>query len=168
MGTENLSGQKAIEKLQTLVKKIDVAMLCTQTEAPSNIHAVPMSTQEVDDEGNIWFVFSAESTTYQHLQSNKHVTLLYSDPAHYSFLSVDGSAVISRDQSRIDKYWNKMMESWFGGDKTDPRIRLLCISVTEAHYWDTDANKFVTFFKALLNAVTDGKTDVGRTGDLKI
>lgn len=168
MGNVNLSGQEAIEKLKTLVKQIDIAMLCTQAPTRSNMHAVPMSTQEVDEDGKLWFIFSSESASYQHLQDNKQVMLLYSDPSKHSYVSVNGIASISRDQSRIDKYWNVMMEGWFGNDKTDDRIRLLSVDVSEAHYWDTDANMFVTFFKSLLNAVTDGKKDVGRSGDLNI
>lgn len=168
MSTENLHNQEAIDKLQELVDKIDIGMLGTYPENGSYVHAVPMSRQEVDESGNIWFLFSSESDTHTHLESNDQVSLLYSDVSDYSFLSINGHAEVSRDQERIDKYWNKMIEGWFEKGKEDPRIRVLRVVPSEAHYWDNKSNKLVTFFKVAASAITGAKKDVGRQGDLNI
>lgn len=168
MSTENLKHQEAIEKLQQLVNDIDVGMLATYPQGQNYVHAVPMSRQEVDEEGNIWFLFSSESDTHQHLRENRQVSLLYADIKNYSFLSVNGTAEISRDPQRIDKYWNKMVEGWFQKGKEDPNIRVLRIKPTEAHYWDTKSNKLVTFLKVAASAITGTRADVGRQGDLEV
>ena len=110
MSKDNLNQQEAIDKLKELATKIDIAMLCTQGIGSSQIHAVPMSTQEVDDEGNIWFLLSDKSESFQHLQRDSMVNLLYSDPKNYSFLSIFGSNMLSRDKDKIDKYWNIAMD----------------------------------------------------------
>src|SRR5690554_1703634 len=136
MSTENLGNKDAIDKLKNMVEKIDIGMMCTNTAQITNLHAVPMSRQEVDDDGNLWFLFSSESETYQNLQKNNHVSVLYSDVSNYNFLSINGTAEISTDQSRIDKYWNKMVEVWFDKGKEDPTVRLLKVIPSEAHYWD--------------------------------
>ncbi|MFD2599834.1 pyridoxamine 5'-phosphate oxidase family protein [Sphingobacterium corticis] len=167
MSTENLHNQEAIDKLKELIDKIDIGMLGTYPATSDFIHAVPMSRQEVDDEGNVWYLFSSESDTHTHLKANDQVSLLYSDISSHSFLSVNGHAEISRDQARIDKYWNKMIEGWFDKGKEDPNIRVLKVVPSEAHYWDTKSNKLITFFKAAARAV-GAKTDVGRQGDLHI
>jgi len=168
MSTENLHNQEAIDKLKELVDKIDIGMLGSYPTASTFVHAVPMSRQEVDDSGSIWFLFSAESDTHTHLEANDKVSLLYSDVSNYSFLSINGHAEISRDQDRIDKYWNKMIEGWFEKGKEDPNIRVLRVVPDEAHYWDTKSNKLVTFFKVAASAVTGAKKDVGRQGDLNV
>src|SRR5690554_6206136 len=105
MSTENKYNQEALDKLKELVDQIDIGMLGTYPQDSAYIHAVPMSRQEVDEEGNIWFLFSSESDTYQYLQDTSKLSLLYSDVRNYSFLSINGTGEISQDKERIDKYW---------------------------------------------------------------
>lgn len=123
-----------------------------------------MSRQEVDDEGNIWFLFSAESETFHHLQENRSVSLTYAHVNNYQFLSINGIAEISQEKARIDKYWNSVLEAWFEKGKEDPSIRILKVIPKEAHYWDTKNNKLVTFFKVATSALTGVRSDIGREG----
>lgn len=168
MSTENLMGQEAIEKLKDMVDKIDMGMMGTYQEGSEFIYAVPMSRQEVDEQGNIWYLLSSESETYHNLEKNKNVSILFSDTSNFNFLSLNGQAEISQDQARIDKYWNKMVEAWFEKGKEDPRIRVLKVVPSEAHYWDNKTNKLVTMFKVLSSAVTGQKLDIGREGELNV
>lgn len=168
MSIENLTNEGAIEKLKTMVDKIDIGMVCTHVNGSERLHAVPMSRQEVDDEGNIWFLFSSESMTYQNLKSSKHVTVLYADIKGYNFLSIDGTAQVSKDQGRIEKYWNKMVEAWFEKGKEDPAVRVLKVVTNDAQYWDNKTNKLVTFLKAATSAITGQDLDIGRTGSLDL
>ena len=168
MSKENLYNQDAIKKLQDMVNKIDIGMLCTHTDDSKHVHAVPMSRQEVDDHGNIWFIYSALSESFKHLQKDSSVCLLYSDPGSYNFLSIHAQTETTQDQERIDKYWNKMMEGWFEQGRKDVNIRILKVIPHEAHYWDTKSNKFITFFKAAVSGISGEDLDVGREGDLNI
>lgn len=168
MSTENLNNQEAVEKLRKLVDGIDIGMLGTYSPNTKFIHAIPMSRQEIDAEGNIWFLFSTASDTYQNLQANQHVSILYSDIKAYNFLSVNGIASISQDRNRIEKYWNKFVEAWFEKGKEDPAIRILKITPIEAHYWDNKSNKLVSILKVAASALTGAKLDIGREGDLNL
>lgn len=168
MSTENLSNQEAIVKLKEMVDSIDIGMLCTYVKDTDYAHAIPMSRQEVDEEGNIWFLFSAESETYQNLQQNKKVSLLYADVSSYNFISINGSAEISMNKDRIEKYWNRFVAAWFEKGKEDPSIRVLKVIPAEAHYWDNKSNKLVTFLKVAASAVSGQKMDIGREGELDL
>lgn len=168
MSTENLKQQEAIEKLRNLVDSIDIGMVCTFEAGSDYPHAVPMSRQEVDDDGAIWFLFSSESETHHHLQQHNKLSLLYSDVGNYEFLTINGTGQISQDKARIDKYWNKMVEAWFEQGKDDPRIRVLKVTPIEGNYWDNKANKFVTFLKMAASAVSGKQMDIGRTGELEL
>jgi general stress protein 26 len=168
MSEENLKSQEAIEKLKNLVDSIDVGMVCSRTGDGSNIHAVPMSRQEVDDDGNIWYLISADSETHRNLMNNSKVTVLFADIKAYEFLSVDGNAEISRDPERIEKYWNKMMEAWFERGKEDPSIRVMKVATDDAYYWDNKSNKVVTFLKVAASAISGKKMDIGRSGELDL
>lgn len=168
MSTENLHNQEAIDKLTDLVNKIDIGMLCTYSTGQQYIHSVPMSRQEVDDQGNIWYLFSSDSLTYDNLQNDKRVSVLFSQPSDYNFLNVHGTAEIYQDKARIDKYWNKFMEAWFEKGKDDPHIRVLKVNVKDANYWDNKTNKLFTFFKVAASAITGTKMDIGREGNLDL
>ncbi|MFT3901612.1 MAG: pyridoxamine 5'-phosphate oxidase family protein [Niabella sp.] len=168
MSTENLHNHEAIEKLKEMVNKIDIGMMCSFAPDSDYPHAVPMSRQEVDEEGNIWFLFSSESETHRNLQQNNKVCLQYAHVGDYNFLSVNGTAEISQDKERIDKYWNKMIEAWFEKGKEDPRIRVLKVIPGEAYYWDNKSNKFVTLMKVAASAISGQQMDIGREGKLNL
>jgi general stress protein 26 len=168
MSTENLKNQEAIEKLQEMINKIDIGMMCSQVPGSKVIHAVPMSRQEVDDEGNIWYLISTDSESYKNFEITPYANVLFSDVRDYNFLSLCGDVEISRDQARIEKYWVNAMEAWFEKGKEDPRIRVMKITPGEAHYWDNKTNKLVTLIKVATSAVTGAKMDIGREGDLEI
>lgn len=167
MSTENLYNQEAVEKLKEMTEQIKVGMLCTRVPGTGQIHAVPMHIQETDDQGNIWFLFSSESESFRHLEAYPQVSLLFSDPGSYSFLSIHADTEISHNREKIDIYWSAMAAAWFDG-KEDPRIQVLRIKPLEAHYWDNQSNKLVTFLKIAISGITGSQTDAGREGDLNL
>lgn len=167
MSTENLNNTQAIEKLQQLIDAIEVGILSTFVDHTVYPHSVPMTYQEVDNQGNIWFLFSSESESYNHLMRNNKVSLTFGSPSTYEFLSINGLGESVHDDVKIEKYWNKFAEAWFT-DKNAPRIRLLKVVPLEAHYWDNKSNKFMTLLKVAASAITGQKSDIAREGDINI
>jgi len=168
MAENNLNNKEALEKLKGIVDQIDVGTVCSFPSDSDYPHGVPMSRQEVDANGDIWYICSAESETFKNISQDPKVSLFYADPKTYTFLSINGKASLSRDQERIDRYWNKMMEGWFKKGKEDPNIQLLQITPEEAHYWDSNSNMVVNLFKMLKAAVTGNAQDIGNEGDLNV
>ncbi|MGF7024648.1 MULTISPECIES: pyridoxamine 5'-phosphate oxidase family protein [Sphingobacterium] len=168
MAENNLNNKEALDKLKAIVDQIDVGTVCSFPAESEYPHGVPMSRQEVDEDGDIWFICSAESDTFKNIAQNPKASLFYADPKHYTFLSINGKASLSRDQERIDRYWNKMMEGWFEKGKEDPNIRLLRVTPKDAHYWDSDSNMIVNLFKMLKVRLTGETEDIGKEGDLNI
>ncbi|CAM3532246.1 pyridoxamine 5'-phosphate oxidase family protein [Sphingobacterium prati] len=168
MAEKNINNQEALDKLKSIVDQIDVGTICSFGKGSIYPHGVPMSRQEVDNQGNIWYVCSAQSDTYKNIENDPRVSVFYADPKNYTFLSINGTAKLSRDQARIDRYWNKMMEGWFEKGKEDPNIRLLCVSPQEAHYWDSNSNMVVNLFNMLKATLTGNIEDIGREGDLNL
>ncbi|MBA5791586.1 pyridoxamine 5'-phosphate oxidase family protein [Flavobacterium sp. xlx-214] len=168
MSEENLKRKEALEKLQLLINKIDIGMLCTYPTSEAYVHAVPMSRQEVDEEGCIWYLFSKDSQTYKNIKDDNKVSIQFADIGNYTFLSVNGNAEISDDIERIKRYWNKFVEAWFEKGIDDPNIRILKIEIKDAHYWDNKTNKLVTFFKVASSAITGKNLDIGREGALDL
>ena len=168
MSTENLHKQDALAKLKDLVNDIDIGMLSTFCDTKEYPYTIPMSRQEVEDDGSIWFILSSESQTYKNLMKDNKLSIAFAHVGDYKFLSVNGKGNLTQDKSRIEKYWNKFVEAWFEKGKEDPTIRVLQVVPNEAHYWDNKTNKLVTFFKLASVAITGADLELGREGKLNI
>ena len=59
---EDLSGSDAVEQIREVVKKSASCFFCTAVSRGSG-GARPMNVQEVDDDGNLWFLSAADSHT---------------------------------------------------------------------------------------------------------
>ena len=167
MSTENLSNKDGVEKLKKLVDDIDICMFCSAIK-DGRLHAVPMSRQEVDDAGVIWFLGSAESDTCKNIEADNRVQLQFANTSAYSFLAVSGVATVTRDKDRIEKYWNKLVEAWFEQGVDDPKIRVISVTPQNSHYWDTKDGKLFTMVKIATAAITGKDMDTGREGKIDV
>jgi len=165
--TQNLTAQDAINKLKELVKSESICFFCTQlTQQP--IATRPMSTQQVDEQGNIWFMSSIKSGKNVEIEQNNEVQLFYANPSNYEFLTVHGTATIHSDREKIHEMWTPFAKAWFKDGKDDTDISLIKITPQSAYYWDTKNNKIVSMVKMLASIVTGSAPDNGVEGTLNV
>ena len=105
MSTQNLFQKEAIEKLKELSEKARTCMFVTELDQlPSNSR--PMSLQECDDEGNLWFISSKESNKNMEIERDPRVQLYFMNNSDSEYLSVYGKAFIYDDKSTIEEKWS--------------------------------------------------------------
>jgi general stress protein 26 len=158
--------QESIEKLKGMLEGIDFAMLTTI--ANGKLRSRPMSTQEMDENGDLWFFTSDETHKVDEIEADDRVLVAYSAPDDNTYVSVFGHAKVSRDQAKIDELWNPVHKAWFPEGKDDPHLCLLKITIEEVEYWDSPNSKLVElagFVKAL---VTGQEADGGDYGKIKL
>lgn len=164
---KNLSQADALKKLKELAEDIGVCMFCTDLgRVPFQTR--PMGTQKVDADGNIWFFSDASSDKNDEIRHDSDVQLIYSKVSDSHFLSVAGTASVSRDKAKIDELWNKMAEAWFKGGKDDPNLTVVCVKPREAYYWDTKNGKMISLIKIAVSAVTGVQMDGGIEGKIRM
>jgi general stress protein 26 len=162
-----LQGAEGIEKVAELIKDIRICMMTTA--APDGgFDSRPMATQKTDFDGTLWFLTRRESGKVGEIANDDHITLLYADPEHSSYVAVKGHAQVGRDEAKIHELWNPMYKAWFPNGEDDPEIAVLKVDVDEAQYWEASSSKIVMGIKYLAAAVTGGKVDVGETGKVKM
>jgi len=164
---KNLVSSEAVEKLKKLAEDANICMFITNL-SQTPLAARPMATQEVDEEGNIWFLSKDETDKNTDILKDSRVQLIYATNSNFEYLSVYGEAEISRDQERIDKYWSKINETWFKEGKEDPSITLIKVQPHDVYYWDTKNNKLVSLIKLVAGVVTGKHDDNGVEGKLKV
>lgn len=165
---KGLNDKEAVTKIRALAEDIRVCMFCTEmTHFP--ISARPMSLQQVDDDGNLWFLSSARSNKNFEISHDSRVQLFFSKRSDLHYLSIAGEASIYTDRSKIDEMWSPVAKAWFEEGKDDPNVSVIKVRPTDAYYWDTENGKAVSLLKLAAAAVTGKQMgDGGVEGSLHV
>jgi general stress protein 26 len=164
---KDLSSTEAIKKIKELAEDIRVCLFCTDlTTQP--IATRPMSIQEIDDAGNLWFISSKTSNKNFEISKDNRVQLLFSKASEAHFLSVYGVATIYKDQSTIDQIWTPIAKAWFEEGSKDPDVTVIKVTPSDAYYWDTLNGKIISLIKIAASALTGEKSDGGVEGAIRV
>jgi general stress protein 26 len=163
----NFSDQEAINKLKELIKKESICLFCTNL-LKQPIETRPMSTQDVAEQGNIWFLSSIKSDKNREISENNSVQLFYSNPGSSEYLSVFGNATIINDRKKIEELWSPFANAWFEDGKNDVDVSLIRLTPQSAYYWDTRNNKMISMLKMFASMLTGNSPKDGVEGTLKV
>ena len=109
-----------------------------------------MTVQEVDDEGNLWFISAIDTHKDQELQKDSHACLFFQAADQAEFLELRGTALVTQDKSRIHQLWDPRMNAWFEKGKDDPRVSVIKVTPKEGYYWDTYKGGFASGVRMLV------------------
>lgn len=154
--------REAIAKVRELIKDIEVAMLTTISE--EGLVSRPMKTQEVEFDGDLWFLTKKDTGKFQELLRDPHVNVVYADN---SFVSIRGKAEIVENAEKLKEFWNAAYEKFLETSVDDPNLVLIKVEAETAEYWDA-GNRFKMakfLFRRLLGRNTEG-TDINRIVEL--
>lgn len=157
MSTKNLTHLEAIKKIQELSEKARICMFCTEL-GTTPLNSRPMTLQETDDSGNLWFISSATSNKNFEIKDDRNVQLFFMNNSDSQYLSVYGQASVYKDKATIEEKWSPMAKAWFDG-KDDPDVSIIRVEPKETYYWDTKAGKLVSLFSFVASALTGIKTN---------
>jgi len=158
---------ESIKKLKELAEGIDICMFCTQLDTLP-INARPMSANEVDDEGNLWFISNARSNKNFEIKQDDKVQLFFSKISDSKYLSVFGHASVYTDKSTIEQHWVPIGKAWFEEGKDDPDVSIIKVTPSDAYYWDTKDGKAIAFLKWAANALGAKVDDGGVEGKIHV
>jgi general stress protein 26 len=148
-----LFSKDELNDLREKVKDVKFGMFTT-TDASRTMSSRPLTNQQLDDEGNLWFFVSDEQGFVHELIDNPSVNITFTDVDDHLFVSVSGRAEMLRDRQKAQELWNPMVKAWFPEGVDDPHLALLKVHVQSAEYWDTGNSKMVTLFAMAKAAIT--------------
>ena len=157
---------EAIEKLKGFLEGIDFTMLTTISNG--KLHSRPMSTQEMDENGDLWFFTQDDSRKIEEIQADNRINAGYSDPDGNTFVSVFGRADVVKDRAKIEELWSPIYKAWFPEGLDDPHVCLLRVHVEDAEYWDAPNSKIVQIVGFVKALVTGTEADMGDHGNVKV
>lgn len=140
----NTKDEGKLENIRSLIDEAKVVMMATRLDKiPFSV--CPMTLQEIDKQGDLWFFSSKESSHFADIEYDNRVQIIYSDEEKQKYLSIYGNATHIVDDQKRDELWDPLLTNWFEG-KDDPDLVLLNINIKNTYYWDTEEKKLVSFF----------------------
>jgi general stress protein 26 len=165
--TDTPSLTKKLEDLYDLIEGIEIAMFTTR-RPDGHLVSRPMATQTQAEGSDLWFVTDIESQKLDELEFDPHVNLAYYRDGTREWVSVSGTATISRDRRAIHDLYRPDWKVWFGdeggerdGGPDDPRLALIPVDVESVTYLKLDKPRPVVLFEVAKGLVTGSRPDIG-------
>jgi general stress protein 26 len=158
MATEH---QEDIKKVAALMKGIRFMMLTT-IHPDGSLHSRPMTTQDVEFDGDLWFFTAAHAHKVDEVNRDHQVNVSFADTDKQTYISASGVATLVRDRKKIEDLWKPAYKTFFHQGLDDPELALLKVSVHTVEYWDSPssaAGRLYSFVKAYATG------DVSALGD---
>ncbi|WP_109441930.1 pyridoxamine 5'-phosphate oxidase family protein [Acinetobacter haemolyticus] len=160
------STNKDYQELNQLLKDIKFAMITFITEE-GHLHSIPMTTQNSEFNGIVWFLGSKKSELVKNIPYNPQVNLGYSNPSNNDYVSINGIAENVVDPVILDEIWSPAYEAFFEHGKSDPDIQLIRVVCNGAQYWK-GAGTLATLYKLAKASVTGDTEELGSTKNISL
>jgi len=152
--------EKKLDDLYKLVDGMEVAMMTTR-RPDGHLVSRPMQTQERRAGTDLWFVTNIESHKLEELATDPHVNLAYYKDRTREWVSVSGTAIITRDKRLIGEFYQADWRAWFGdeggerdGGPNDPRIALILVEAHSVTYSKQDRPMPLVLFSVVKGVVS--------------
>jgi general stress protein 26 len=130
------------------------AMVTSQSES-GELHARPMTPQQIDDDATMWFFIAADTDQARDIGVRPALNVAFSESSEW--LSVAGHGQVVDDRARISELWSSVAEAWFPEGPEDPRLRLLKVEGVSAEYWGSPGGRVASLF-SFVKAKATGET----------
>jgi general stress protein 26 len=151
--------QDGMQELRKILDKADIAILTT-VNAKGQLVSRPLAVHGKDFDGDVWFFTEDPSPKADEIRANPQVNVSVSTGKGY--LSIAGTASLTRDQAKIDELWGPSVSAWFEDGRDDPAVALIRVDADSAEYWSMDAPRVVSALKMVKGLVTGSQPDSGK------
>lgn len=159
-----------IQHFSRLIKDIKFCMFTTLNAESNHMQSRPMTLQEMEFDGVLWFFAGKHSELARQLNANPNVNLAFSNPKNFSFLSAQGKAYLTADGKKKEELWNPAYKAWFPQGLEDPELSLVKVIIESADYWESPDSALVRLVGFAKNIIGGKRTDssLGKHGHLNM
>jgi general stress protein 26 len=119
----------------------------------------PMTLQEVEFDGDLWFFAERGSNPVQHVIASPQVNVGAGSGG--SWISLTGDAEVVEDVGKKRELWNSAVEAWFPQGPDDDSVVLIKVHADSAEYWDAPGGRLATAFSFVKAKVTGERIEGG-------
>lgn len=163
---KDLQDQEAVEKLQKIAETAHISMFNSRLDQiPANTR--PMAVQEVDENGDFWFITGKDTTAAEDLELDPRVQLIFANMSKAQYLTMYGEAELVKDDQKAKDLWNVFLTTWFKS-YDDPNLVLIRFKPSDGYYWDTKTNKMIQNIKIAVGAIRGKMMDDSVEGEIEM
>ena len=133
---------RTLQHFLELLRGFDTAMLTTW-HGRHELRARPMKIAQSTDAGHLWFITNVGSEKISELTEYPFACACLQDTDR--FLSISGTARITRDAAKLAELWTPGERAWFEQGADDPELVLLELVPTHAELWDRAGSEGLKF-----------------------
>ncbi|MCF6506743.1 pyridoxamine 5'-phosphate oxidase [Blastococcus sp. MG754426] len=145
-------------KVAELIKGERFGFLTT-TAPGGKLTSRPMTLQEVEFDGDLWFYAERGSHPVEHVTASPQVNVGIGSGG--TWVSLTGHARVVDDLAKKKELWNGGVEAWFPGGPEDPDVVLIKVEGESAEYWDSPGGRLATAFSFVKAKATGERIDAG-------
>jgi general stress protein 26 len=146
------------QKVAELIKGERFGFLTTVMK-DGRLASRPMTLQEVEFDGDLWFFAERDSNPVRHITDSPQVNVGVGSGG--TWVSLSGDAVVVTDAAKKRELWNSGVEAWFPQGPDDDSVVLLKVEADSAEYWDSPGGRLATVFSFAKAKVTGQRIDAG-------
>ena len=154
-----------IEKVSKLIESARIALV-TSVGEEGQLVSRPLAMQDREFDGTLWFFTPDPSPKTEQVAANDQVNVALQ--VDDGWVSIAGTASVSKDRAVIDELWNKHAEAWFENGKDDPSVALLRVKADSAEYWSIESGKVVSAIKYAKAIITGDRPDIGDNATVQL
>lgn len=152
-----------LEKLRDMIAEAEFAMLTTISH-DNKLVSRPMAVQETEFDGDLWFVFSQNSSQADQLRDESEANASFQTRG--TWVSVAGTGRIVQVREKLEQLWRPALSSWFPDGVDTPGVALLKIEAESAQYWNSDGGSVRYAFEMAKARVKGQQPDYGESKKL--
>ena len=149
---------EATRKVAELIKGQRFGFLTT-TMPDGRLTSRPMSLQEVEFDGDLWFFAEHDAPWLAHITTSPQVNVGMGSGG--TWVSLTGTARVVDDVAKKKELWNSGVEAWLPQGPEDPSVVLVKVDGDSAEYWDSPGNRLATAFSFVKAKATGRRIDSG-------
>ena len=161
-----------LQRFYELADDIKIAMLTTRRR-DGHLRSRAMANQKRADGADLWFVTSEGADKLTEIANDAHVNLSYFRERTMEWISVSGTAVISRDRAKIRELYAEDWDMWFPsegdprhGTPEDPRFVLIGVTAHAVEFLEVNKPKPVVLFELAKGWLTGTEPEIGTMHEL--
>ena len=161
-----------LEKFYAAIESIDTAMMTTRRQ-DGHLRARAMANQKQAAGADLWFVCREGTAKLTDLQHDQHVNLTYYRNSNREWISVSGTAEMSRDRGKIRELYAPDWKAWFDdegdarhGTPDDPRMVLIGVTIHNAEFLEVNKPRPVILYELIKGLVTGNEPELGEMHEL--
>jgi general stress protein 26 len=148
-----------LDRVWDVVEKLPVCMMATRFR--DGLRARPLEPRPDRESGVIWFLTDRRGAKDDEIESYPEVCLTFIDPNEKVYLSLSGTASVSRNRERAKDLWNEKQQVWWPGGPTDPNVLVIRFEPEIAEIWDGPVSSEIAAFEFTKALATGKKPNLG-------